>query len=121
MPLETTTQSAEATARGWPLRALRAFGHFWWDFLVGDTPEVTVATLVTLGIVAGLVHWGSSTAAWAVLPVLVAATLTATVLRGRRASYPTLDSLAAALERSSRPCDGKPASFSPSDGKSDGS
>lgn len=86
MPPDTTTQSAEATARGWPLRALRAFGHFWWDFLVGDTPEVTVATLVTLGIVAGLVHWVSSTAAWAILPVLVAATLTATVLRGRRAS-----------------------------------
>jgi hypothetical protein len=68
------------------MRALRAFGGFWWDFLVGDTPEVTVATLVILGIVAGLVHWVSSTAAWAVMPVLVAATLTATVLRGRQAS-----------------------------------
>jgi hypothetical protein len=86
MPPETATQAAEATPWGWVVRGLRAFGLFWWDFLVGDTPEVTVATLVILGIVAGLVHWVSSTAAWAVLPVLVAATLTATVLRGRRAS-----------------------------------
>jgi hypothetical protein len=82
----TEADNEEATSRGWALRALRAFGLFWWDFLVGDTPEVTVAALVILGIVAGLVHWVSSTAAWAVLPVLVAATLTATVLRGRRAS-----------------------------------
>ncbi|HEV3265773.1 MAG TPA: hypothetical protein VG014_09630 [Acidimicrobiales bacterium] len=87
MPPETTTQSVEeTTARGWVVRGLRAFGLFWWDFLVGDTPEVTVATLVILGIVVGLVHWMSSTAAWAALPVLVAGTLTASVLRGRRAS-----------------------------------
>ena len=25
-------------------RLLRAFGHFWWDFLVGDTPELALAT-----------------------------------------------------------------------------
>jgi hypothetical protein len=86
LPPETSSHSAEAAPRGWAVRALRAFGLFWWDFLVGDTPEVTVATLIILGIVAGLVHWVSSTAAWAVMPVLVAATLTASVLRGRRAT-----------------------------------
>lgn len=75
-----------AASRSWPTRAVIAFGRFWWDFLIGDTPEVTVATLVVLGVVALLVHTVSSTAAWAVLPVLVAATLTATVLRGRRAA-----------------------------------
>ncbi|MGH9076801.1 MAG: hypothetical protein ACRDY0_05010 [Acidimicrobiales bacterium] len=69
--------------RGWVLRAAAGFGRFWWDFLVGDTPEVTVATAVALGAVALLAHAVSSTAAWAVLPVLVTATLTATVLRGR--------------------------------------
>ncbi len=72
------------STRGWPARAAVGFGRFWWDFLVGDTPEVTVATLVVLGVVALLVHTASSTAAWAVLPVLVTATLVATVLRGRR-------------------------------------
>ena len=31
-------------------RGLRAFGRFWLDFLVGDTPELFVATLVVVGI-----------------------------------------------------------------------
>jgi len=31
-------------------RGLRAFGRFWWDFLVGDTPELFVATLVVVGV-----------------------------------------------------------------------
>jgi hypothetical protein len=30
-------------------RGLRAFGRFWLDFLVGDTPELFVATLVVVG------------------------------------------------------------------------
>ena len=37
-------------------RGLRAFGHFWWDFLVGDTPELAVATAaLVLVAVVGLV------------------------------------------------------------------
>jgi asparagine N-glycosylation enzyme membrane subunit Stt3 len=31
-------------------RGLRAFGHFWWDFLVGDTPEFFVVTLLVVGL-----------------------------------------------------------------------
>jgi len=31
-------------------RGLRAFGRFWWDFLVGDTPELFVATLLVVGV-----------------------------------------------------------------------
>jgi hypothetical protein len=31
-------------------RGLRAFGRFWWDFLVGDTPELFIATLVVVGV-----------------------------------------------------------------------
>jgi hypothetical protein len=51
----------EGTAtRGRPLRAravvrvLRSFGRFWWDFLVGDTPELFVGVLVALGAVLAL-------------------------------------------------------------------
>ncbi|GAC1367356.1 MAG: hypothetical protein NVSMB32_12310 [Actinomycetota bacterium] len=33
-----------------------AFARFWWDFLVGDTPELFVGALVILGLVALLVH-----------------------------------------------------------------
>ncbi|MDA8374050.1 MAG: hypothetical protein M0Z91_07380 [Actinomycetota bacterium] len=32
-------------------RAARAFAMFWWDFLVGDTPELTIGILVALGAV----------------------------------------------------------------------
>jgi hypothetical protein len=31
------------------VRVLRAFGHFWLDFLVGDTPELFFGTLVVIG------------------------------------------------------------------------
>ena len=31
-------------------RGLRAFGRFWWEFLVGDTPELFVATLIVVGV-----------------------------------------------------------------------
>ena len=31
-------------------RLLRAFGLFWWDFLVGDTPELAVATAALVGL-----------------------------------------------------------------------
>jgi hypothetical protein len=30
-------------------RWVRAFGRFWLDFLVGDTPELFVATLLVVG------------------------------------------------------------------------
>ena len=30
-------------------RGLKAFGHFWWDFLIGDTPELALATGVIVG------------------------------------------------------------------------
>jgi len=33
-------------------RLLSGFGRFWWDFLVGDTPEITVAVIVIVGVVA---------------------------------------------------------------------
>jgi hypothetical protein len=32
------------------VRGLVAFGRFWWDFLVGDTPELFLATLVVVGV-----------------------------------------------------------------------
>jgi len=31
-------------------RGLRAFGRFWWEFVVGDTPELFVATLVVVAV-----------------------------------------------------------------------
>ncbi len=63
-------------------RALRAFGHFWWDFLIGDTPELALATGI---IVAAAFALAGSTIAGAIaLPLLAAAFLLASTLRGRR-------------------------------------
>jgi hypothetical protein len=69
-----------------PIRALRAFGRFWWNFLVGDTPELFVATLVIVAVTALLAKNVSTVAAWATMPVLVIVTLVISVLRGRRGS-----------------------------------
>ena len=67
-----------------PVRWLKAFGRFWWDFLVGDTPELFVATLLILGVTAVLAKTVSTTAAWITMPILVTGALAASVWRGRR-------------------------------------
>ena len=40
-------------------RVLRAFAHFWWDFLVGDTPELALATgiIVAVAFLLAGTHW----------------------------------------------------------------
>jgi hypothetical protein len=62
-------------------KLLAAFGHFWWDFLVGDTPEILIASLVIVGAALALRHhhW----AAVIVLPVLAILTLVVSAGRGR--------------------------------------
>jgi hypothetical protein len=67
-----------------PVRWLKAFGRFWWEFLVGDTPELFLATLLILAITALLAKTVSTTAAWLCLPIMVVAALVASVCRGRR-------------------------------------
>jgi len=83
-----TCAAAGATpgAAGPPLarRWLRAFGQFWWDFLVGDTPELLVGVLIALGAVALLVKVASANAAAvAAFPVMVAVLLGVSVYRAR--------------------------------------
>lgn len=63
-------------------RAIAAFGRFWWDFLIGDTPELFVATILI--VAAALVLRHDHIAAIAVLPVLAVVMLAASALRGRR-------------------------------------
>jgi hypothetical protein len=58
---------------------------FWWDFLVGDTPEITIAVLVVLGLVAVISKfWHANTVAYVCLPVLMIVALTLSVNRARR-------------------------------------
>lgn len=81
---------AEAPQAGAPPRQpvvqrwLVAFGRFWWDFLVGDTPELLIGVLIALGVVALLVK-GASINAVAVVgfPLMVALMLSLTVYRAR--------------------------------------
>jgi hypothetical protein len=70
--------------RSWPYRWLVAFGQFWWDFLVGDTPELLIGVLVALGIVALLVK-GAALNAVAVVgfPLMVAVMLGLSAYRAR--------------------------------------
>ena len=69
------------------LRLVKGFGRFWWDFLVGDTPELFVAALVIIGVIALLSESGHfNTAAVFVLPVLAIVALATSLLRAVRFS-----------------------------------
>ena len=64
-------------------RVLVVFGHFWWDFLVGDTPEIFVAVVMMLAVLAEVSMWlHQARAAVYVYPVLV---LGALLVSARRA------------------------------------
>ncbi len=63
-------------------RALRAFGRFWWKFIVGDTPELAVATGVVVGL--AFLLTGQRTVGAILLPLTAAAFLLLSAYRGRR-------------------------------------
>jgi hypothetical protein len=50
---------------------MKAFGRFWWDFLVGDDPKIAAAVVLVLG--AGAVAVALTTGSW--VAVLVGAAL----------------------------------------------
>jgi hypothetical protein len=62
-----------------------AFGRFWWEFLIGDTPELFVGAVGVLVVVAlvCLDHRLRTVAAF-VLPLLVTAVLGVSVWRATR-------------------------------------
>ena len=65
-------------------KLLRAIGHFWWDFLVGDTPELALAT----GLIVALAFLidGERIAGVILLPVVAAGFLLLSAFRGRKRS-----------------------------------
>jgi hypothetical protein len=56
---------------------IRAFGRFWWDFIVGDDWVAAAGVIAGLALTAAL-------AAWWVLPIAVAIVLTTSVFRAAR-------------------------------------
>jgi hypothetical protein len=61
---------------------LRAFGRFWWDFVVGDDPRVAVGIAVALGLTWLLEH--EDVSAWWLLPVAVPLVLAESLRRESR-------------------------------------
>ncbi len=64
-------------------KTLIAFGMFWWNFLVGDTPELFLAVVAILGVVS-IFQSGHSHVLMIVLPGLVLVALGASVSRAIR-------------------------------------
>ncbi len=73
-------------------RGLRSFGHFWWDFLVGDAPGLFAATVVVVVLALLLRHHRD--VAYVVLPmttiVLLVASTVHAARRSRHDSAPTV-------------------------------
>ncbi|HEX4176671.1 MAG TPA: hypothetical protein VHY81_12205 [Acidimicrobiales bacterium] len=63
-------------------RAARWLGRFLWDFIVGDTPELALATGVIVAFAFLLA--GSEWLGAILLPLLAAGFLLASTLRGRK-------------------------------------
>ena len=54
------------------MRYLRAFGAFWYDFLIGDRPELFVGSIVVLGLVWIAINAGlNATAGGGLLTALI--------------------------------------------------
>ena len=82
---DSRAHSGGPDRRSWAVRWPAAFGHFWWEFLVGDTPELFVGVVAVVGAVALIcVHPGARRLAALVLPLMVIAVLGASVWRVAR-------------------------------------
>jgi len=64
------------------IRALRAFGAFCWDFVVGDDWTIAVAVVVGVAVTAMLADAGL--AAWWLLPLVVVGVLVGSIRRRQR-------------------------------------
>jgi hypothetical protein len=64
------------------MRYVRAFGRFWWDFVVGDDWRVAAGIAVALGLTRLLTSEGANV--WWLLPAAVALLLGASLWRAVR-------------------------------------
>jgi hypothetical protein len=64
------------------MRALRRFGRFWWDFVIGDDWRIAAGVALALGATGALAAAGEP--AWWVLPPAVALLLYASLRRAAR-------------------------------------
>jgi hypothetical protein len=64
---------------------VRAFGRFWWNFVVGDDWRVAVLIALAIGATAALAHVGGVDAWW-LIPLSVAVALGESLWRATRKS-----------------------------------
>jgi hydrogenase/urease accessory protein HupE len=63
---------------------IRAFGRFWWNFVVGDDWRAALGVVVAIGITAALA--AEKVAAWWFLPLAVAVVLWMSLYREARSA-----------------------------------
>jgi hypothetical protein len=66
------------------VKALRRFGTFWWDFVVGDDWRIAAGVVVALALTAAIAATG--TPAWWLLPLAVALLLYVSLHRAGRSA-----------------------------------
>jgi hypothetical protein len=59
----------------------RAFGMFWWDFIVGDSLTLAVGVVCAVALTFILAHTAPTPVTEITVPLIVAATLGASLLR----------------------------------------
>jgi hypothetical protein len=64
------------------MRYVRAFGRFWWNFIVGDDWRVAVGVAVALGLTFVLTELGVD--AWWLLPAAIVLVLAGSLHRAAR-------------------------------------
>ncbi len=65
------------------MRRVRAFGLFWWDFVVGDDWRAAAGLVLAIGVTAALAR-GAGVNAWWLMPAAVAAVLWLSLRRASR-------------------------------------
>ena len=66
------------------MKALRRFGTFWWDFVVGDDWRIAAGVVVALALTAAIAATG--TPAWWLLPLAVPLLLYVSLHRAGRSA-----------------------------------
>jgi len=64
------------------MKRIRAFGLFWWDFVVGDDWRTAVGVVLAIGLTAVLVS--ANVDAWWLMPIAVASILWISLGRASR-------------------------------------
>jgi hypothetical protein len=64
------------------VKALRRFGRFWWDFVIGDDWRIAAGVAIALGATAALA--AADEPAWWLLPIAVATLLYVSLKREAR-------------------------------------